>query len=41
LNSASRKFTAYSLRTLMVVAMVSWCGFISWGLISLVQWPLG
>ena len=41
LNSASRKLTAYSLGTLMVVAMVSWCGFISWGLISLAQWLLG
>jgi hypothetical protein len=25
----------------MVVAMVGWCGFISWGLISLAQWLLG
>jgi hypothetical protein len=40
-NSASRKVTAYSLGTLMVVAMVSWCGFLSWGLISLAQWLLG
>ena len=40
-NSASRKLTAYSLGTLMVVAMVGWCGFISWGLISLAQWLLG
>lgn len=40
-NPASRKLAAYSLGTLMVVAMVSWCGFISWGLISLAQWMLG
>ena len=41
LNPARRKLSAYALGTLMVVAMVSWCGFISWGLISLVQWLLG
>jgi hypothetical protein len=41
LSSASKKLTAYSLGTLMVVAVVSWCGFISWGLISLAQWLLG
>lgn len=41
LNSASRKLAAYSLGTLLVVAMVSWCGFLSWGLISLAQWLLG
>ena len=40
-NPARRKLTAYSLGALMVVAMVSWCGFISWGLISLAQWMLG
>jgi hypothetical protein len=40
-NPAARKFTAYSLGALMVVAMVTWCGFISWGLISLAQWMLG
>ena len=40
-HSASRKLTTYSLGALMVVAMVSWCGFISWGLISLAQWVLG
>lgn len=41
LKSASRKLTAYALGALMIVAMVSWCGFISWGLISLAQWLLG
>ena len=41
LNFASRRLTAYALGTLMVVAMVSWCGFISWGVISLAQWLLG
>ena len=41
LNFASRGLTAYALGTLMVVAMVSWCGFISWGVISLAQWLLG
>ena len=36
----SRKLAAYLLASLVIVTMVIWIGFVSWGLLSLVHWLL-